>query len=145
MSIELHFIDWRNVLYFFSFSFSFRDLYTLVWIRDTSAPESNKAWNFCLLIFIIHELGLPASSILNVGISLSNLLSQLASSWFDCTSFHGSCFADLGSQSCLKCVADTGIYCSPDSFFLSTQLLHISKSEPHLSLVPLPVLLHSLI
>ena len=56
---------------------------------------------FVCLCFLIHVFGLPASSILNLGISLPNLLSSLASTWFDCTSFPGSCFADLGSQSCL--------------------------------------------
>ena len=81
--------------------FLFTVLYTLVWISDTSEPESNKAWNFHLFIFIMHEFGLPASSTLNVGTSLSNLLSPLASTWIECTSFPGSCFSDLGSWSSL--------------------------------------------
>ena len=54
-----------------------------------------------LFIFIIHEFGLPANSILNVDISLSNLLSLVASTWFECTSFPGPGFAELGGQSCL--------------------------------------------
>ena len=100
-SIVSPFTDWRNALHFFSFGFSFWDLYTLVWISDTSAAESNKTRNVCLFIFIMHEFGLPASSILHVGILLSNLLFPLAYTWFECTSFPGSGFVDLGSQSCL--------------------------------------------
>ena len=115
---------------FFSFDFfSLRDLYTLVWISYTPAPECNTTANFCLFIFIIHELGLPASSILNVDISLYNILSPKASTWFECTSSCGSCFVELGSQCCLKCVADTGIYCSLCIFFSSDPLLHISNSK----------------
>ena len=49
----------------------------------------------------MHEFGLPGGSILNVGISLCNLFSLLASSWFEGTSFSGSHIADLGSQTCL--------------------------------------------
>ena len=40
--------------------------------------------------FMIHEFGLPVISTVNVGISLSNFLSPLASTWFECTSFPGS-------------------------------------------------------
>ena len=55
---------------------------------------------FVFGIFIFYEFGLPGSSNLNVGISLSNILFPLASPWFECMSFPGSCLAYLGSQSC---------------------------------------------
>ena len=100
-SIESPYTDWRSALCFLSYGFSCTELYNLVWISDTSASEHNTAQTFCLLIFIIYEFWLPASLHSNVGILLGNLLSPLASSWFKCTSFPGSCFADLVSQSCL--------------------------------------------
>ena len=92
-SIESSFTDCSNAVCFFNLGLFFKDLYTFLWISDTSALESNKALNFCMLIFNIQEFRLPASLILNIGISC-NVLYPLASTWFEFSSFPKFCLVE---------------------------------------------------
>ena len=62
-SIESPFTDCNKALHFFNLGLSPKKLYILECTSDTSAPESSSARYFWLSILIIHEFGLPASSI----------------------------------------------------------------------------------
>lgn len=56
-----------------NFGFIFRLLYTCRCIRDTSAPESISALNFCFSIFNRQEFGFPVKAIIKVGLFFLHL------------------------------------------------------------------------